>query len=147
MYPNHYGLVSAALYMCTRPNNKLYGWLKRKRAEEMKYNNPNKDGKARREYNKKHGSPNKGYKHTDETKQILSKMRKGSNNPNADGKARLTITTLVHEDTGNILQYSSLKEAEAAHQANHASVHYNRKRGRSYRGYYWYVGNEYQRAD
>ena len=141
MHPNHYGLVSAALYMCTRPNNKLYGWLKRKRAEEMKTHNPNKGGKARREYNKKYGAPNRGYKHTEQTKQLISERLK-ANNPNKDGKYKLTITRLVHSETNEVLVYNSLKEAEKAHDANHASVYNNRKAGKPYRGYYWYVGEE-----
>lgn len=112
----------------------------RKTSERMKATNPNKDGKARREYNKKHGSPNKGYRHTDETKQLLSELKLGDNNPNKDGKARITVTRLVHEVTGDELIYSSLKEAEKAHNANHASVYNNRKANKPYRGYYWYVG-------
>lgn len=142
MYPGHYGLVSAALYMCTRTNNKVYGWLKRKRAEEMSINNPNKGGISRREYNKKHGSPNKGYKHTEETKRILREQRLGDKNPNKDGSARLTTTKLVDAINGEVLVYGSLKEAEIIHCANHASVYNNRKAGKPYRGYYWYVGDE-----
>lgn len=148
MYPNNGKLAFAANMMCTnRPSNKLYGWLRRRVSDNMKSNNPNAGGHSRREYNKRNGSPNIGYRHSEETKKILSEQRKGSKNPNADGKARLTITTLVHEDTGEVIQYSSLKEAEAAHKANHASVHYNRKRGCSYRGYFWYVGDEYKSSN
>ncbi len=143
MYPGNGKLAYAANMMCTnRPSNKLYGWLRRRITDNMRLNNPNAGGKSRREYNKKHGSPNKGYRHSEETKRILSEKRRGDKNPNADGKARLTITRLVHETTGEELIYTSLKEAEKTHNANHASVYNNRKAGRPYRGYYWYVGDE-----
>jgi hypothetical protein len=65
-----------------------------------------------------------------------------ANNPNKDGKYKLTITRLVHSETNEVLVYNSLKEAEKAHDANHASVYNNRKAGKPYRGYYWYVGEE-----
>lgn len=145
MYPGNLKLAHAANMMCVkRTNNKLYGWVRRRLSNSMSINNPNKDGRARREYNKKYGSPNKGYKHSDETRKLISERHKGENNPNKDGKARLTTTTLVHQETNEVLVYPSLKEAEAAHNANHASVHNNRKLKRAYRGYFWYVGDEYQ---
>lgn len=143
MYPSNAGLVSAASYMCTRPNNKMYGWLKRKRAEVMTVDNPNKGGHARRNYNAKHGSPNKGHKHSDNTKQLLSEQKKGQLNPNKDGRARLTHTYLVDELTGKVHCYESLKAAEKNIGANHASVYNNRKANRPYMGYYWFVGDEY----
>lgn len=148
MHPDNKKLAHAANMMCVnRTGNKLYGWVRRRLAESMKSNNPNKGGVARREFNKKYGSPNRGYKHSDETKKLISERHKGNNNPNKDGKARLTETTLVHAESGEILVFTSLKEAEQELKANHASVYNNRKAGRAYRGYYWYVGNEYQRAD
>jgi hypothetical protein len=45
IYPENKQLAYAANMMCTnRPNNKLYGWLRRRMSENMKQNNPNKDG-------------------------------------------------------------------------------------------------------
>jgi hypothetical protein len=141
MYPDIYRLAHAANMMCVnRTTNKLYGWVRRRLADSMVNNNPNKNGDARREFNKKYGSPNRGYKHSEQTKKLISDRAKGDNNPNKDGKARRTITRLVHMTTGEELIYSSLKEAEEAHKANHASVHNNRRAGKPYRDYYWYVG-------
>jgi hypothetical protein len=142
MYPDNQRLSHAANMMCVnRTSNKLYGWLRRRLSYSMSANNPNKGGVARREYNKLYGAPNKGYKHSEQTRRLISERHMGSNNPNKDGKARLTVTRLVHETTGQELIYNSLKEAEKAHKANHASVYNNRKAGRPYRGYYWYVGS------
>lgn len=143
IYPENSGLAHAANMMCVnRTNNKLYGWVRRRLSQSMKLNNPNKGGNSRRQYNKINGSPNKGYKHTDDTKQLLSDLKKGDSNPNKDGKARLTKTKLIDVETGEELLYNSLKEAEQAHNANHASVYNNRKFGKPYKGYYWYVGKE-----
>lgn len=142
MYPDNLHLAHAANMMCVNRNtNKLYGWLRRRLSQSMTINNPNKDGKARRAYNKRHGAPNKGYKHSEETRRLISERMVGDNNPNKDGKARQTVTRLIHQETGHELIYNSLKEAEKAHNANHASVYNNRKAGRPYKGYYWYVGS------
>ena len=38
MYPGHYGLLYAAVAMCRdRPNNKLYGWVRRRLAKMQSY--------------------------------------------------------------------------------------------------------------
>lgn len=143
IYPENLRLSHAANMMCVnRTTNKLYGWLRRRLSESMRINNPNKGGYSRRDYNSKNGSPNKGYKHTDDTKRVLSDLKRGNKNPNKDGKARLTKTKLIHVETGVELMYNSLKEAEQLHNANHASVYNSRKLGKPYKGYYWYVGKE-----
>jgi hypothetical protein len=148
MYPHHDGLVAAAFFMCTRPSNKLYGWLKRKRSQEMQTNNPNKDGKARKEYIRKNGPVEVDRSYiTEEYRNNCSVSKLGDLNPNKDGKVRMTITHLVSVVDGSVLMYDSLKDAELEHKANHASVHYNRKRKKAYRGYYWYVGNEYNEGN
>ena len=143
MYPNNGRLAHAAHMMTVnRATNKSYGWVRRRLSESMKKNNPNAGGNARREYNAVHGSPNKGYTHTEETKQLLSELRMGNKNPNADGKARLTKTFLIDVDTNEVTVYNSLKEAEAKYNANHSSVHRLRKLNKPFKGFYWCVGEE-----
>lgn len=143
MYPDHKQLVHAANMMTVnRTNNKLYGWIRRRLSESMKENNPNAGGKARREYNIKYGAPNKGYTHTDENKKLFREQKLGKKNPNADGSARRTVTYLIDEKTHDVTTYSSLKEAEMDKGVCHATVHYNRVRERSHKGYYWCVGKE-----
>jgi len=144
MYPNQTKLSYAAACMGSiRANNKLYGWLRIRISDNMKQNNPNAGGEARRRYSSKYGAPNKGYVHTAATKKLLSEQRMGSKNPNVSGQARKTTTYLVSVATGDVMVYDSLKEAERVVGANHASVWNNRKMGKPYKGYYWYVGSEY----
>lgn len=112
-------------------------------SERMRKNNPNFGGKQRREYNKIHGAPNKGYKHSKETVELIRNRMKGNKNPNKDGSVRRTETWLVNIETGELLKYDSLKLAEESHNASHAAVHYHRKnKTNEYRGYKWYVGKE-----
>ena len=113
-------------------------------SERMKNNNPNAGGDARREYNKKYGSPSKGYKHSEESKKILAEQKLGSKNPmfGKPGTMR-TNTYLLDPNTKEILfTFDCLSDAEKKMDANHSSVYYNRKRNKTYRGYYWCVGNE-----
>lgn len=143
MYPDQPRLAYATNMMTVnRTNNKLYGWVRRRMSAAMREQNPNKDGHSRRLYNKNHGSPNKGYKHTEENKELFRQKKLGKNNPNADGAARRTVTYLIDEKTQLVTQYLSLKEAEADKGVNHASVHYNRKKEKPHKGYYWCVGTE-----
>jgi hypothetical protein len=45
IYPDNIGIIIAANMMAnTRPNNKVYGWVKRRHSAHMISNNPNKDG-------------------------------------------------------------------------------------------------------
>jgi hypothetical protein len=141
MYPDNYNLSHAANMMGSiRANNKLYGWLRKRLSRSMSVNNPNAGGHARREYNKKYGSPNIGHRHSEETKRLLSEGKKGDKNPNADGQVRRTKTRVVSVKDGTEYCFNSLKEAEAAFNANHAGVWQARKEDRPYKGYYWYVG-------
>lgn len=106
-------------------------------------NNPNSGGDARREYNKKYGSPNIGYKHTEENKKLFSESKLGDKNPNKEGLVGRLETWLQDPATNEVLKYDSLSKAEKEHNANHQSVWLHRKnRRRPYRGYFWYVGDE-----
>jgi hypothetical protein len=143
MYPDHKQLAHAANMMTVnRTNNKLYGWVRQRLSESMKENNPNAGGNSRREYNAKYGSPNRGYSHTEENKELFRQQKLGKKNPNADGAARRTVTYLIDENTHVVTPYPSLKEAEEAKGVNHSSVYYNRVRKRPHRGFYWCVGKE-----
>ena len=146
IYPNNTKIAHAANMMCTgRMTNKLYGWVRRKLSWAMTVDNPNAGGNARREYNRKNGSPNKGWRQTQEQCEKIRQKQLGANNSNADGSARKTRTYLIDVITKQVQVYSCLKDAEQDLNANHASVYYNRKRNRPFRGFYWCVGeNEYQ---
>lgn len=55
MYPNHRGLLAAAMFMTsgalsTRQNNKTYGWLRRRWSKHMIENNPGKNQKKGEEH-------------------------------------------------------------------------------------------------
>lgn len=113
-------------------------------SDRMKQNNPNSGGNSRREYNKKHGSPNIGYKHTDEAKQLFKEIKLGSKNPRYGKPGTMrTVTYLLNAETKAIdYTFASLEEAEIFLKVNHTTVWYNRKRNRPHKGYYWCVGND-----
>lgn len=74
IYPEHKQLAYAANMMCSnRPNNKLYGWLRRRISENMKDNNPNKNGDGNR---KRKGK----YKISETGRQNMSNAFKGKLN-------------------------------------------------------------------
>ena len=74
IYPNHGQLAHAANMMCVnRPNNKLYGWIRRRISQNMKDNNPNKNGDCNR---KRKGK----YKISESGRQNMSKAFKGKLN-------------------------------------------------------------------
>lgn len=112
-------------------------------SDRMKKNNPNAGGGARREYNKKYGSPNIGYTHTDETKQVLKEKKLGNKNPRFGKPGTMrTVTYLLNAETKLVdYTFDSLEDAENFLKVNHATVWYNRKRNRPHKGYYWCVGN------
>ena len=141
MYPENRRLAHAANMMGSiRTNNKMYGWLRKRLSRSMSEDNPNAGGHARREYNKKYGSPNVGYRHTEETKRHISERMKGDKNSNADGRANRKRTRVVSVEDGTEYYFDSFKEAAAAFNANLAGVSVARKEDRSYKGHYWYVG-------
>ncbi len=136
-------LIFAANMMCSnRPNNKLYGWLRRRLSQQLKDNNPNKGGTARRNYNKKFGSPNKGWHPNAETRQILREMKLGDKNPRFGNPGTMRTTTyLVNAETKQVdYTFETLEAAEEFLKVNHTTVWYNRKRNRPHKGYYWCVG-------
>lgn len=92
IFPNKRSLIYAAQMMCNssngaRVNNKLYGWIKRAISADRKHNNPSKRPDVREKistslkgnvpWNKgKKGIQrawNRGLKHTDYTKELMSK--------------------------------------------------------------------------
>jgi len=94
MYPKERKLKFAlqAMLMDTgnqKRKNKAYGWLRRLVSENMRTNNPNAGGKARRAYIEKHGRPpvHNQYRLSDEGRKNLTKC--GSDNPNYGVKAWL----------------------------------------------------------
>lgn len=89
MYPKEGKLKFAlqAMLMDTgnqRRKNKAYGWVRRLVSENMRINNPNAGGKARRAYIEKHGGPPKHTKYdlTEAGRQSLSDSKVGSKNSN-----------------------------------------------------------------
>ena len=82
IYDNH-KLLSAAIMMTAKRNtNKIYGWLRRRWSDKMKNNNPNHGGESRRQYNSVHGSPNRGYKHTEDNREKFRRLKLADKNPN-----------------------------------------------------------------
>lgn len=86
IHPNNHKLKFAlqAMIMDTgnrQRKNKAYGWVRRLVSENMRTNNPNAGGKARRAYIEKHGSPpvHTQYRLSDTGRQKLTKI--GSENP------------------------------------------------------------------
>lgn len=132
IYPNHPSLIHAAAMMgSTRPNNKIYGWLRRRLSYNMRTNNPNAGGKGRL------GKTfvRKAVLTPDGRRRISDRMK--SNNPNADGSCRLKRTVLRDESGTIVFSYDSVKDARDAHNANHGSILANMRRGTPYRGFYW----------
>lgn len=111
-------------------------------SERMKENNPNAGGIARREYNKKYGSPNKGWTPTTEFYKKCREKKLGDKNPRYGKPGTMRTTTYLLDPTTKDITFTfdCLADAEAKLNANHASVYYNRKRNAPYRGYYWCVG-------
>lgn len=94
MYPGNYKLVSAVIVMCGRKKgrvggNKLYGWLKRKNANEREPHSF--------EVRQKISMAHKGKKHSDETKDKMSKNRKGKTGPKMPETTR---KALIQANTG-----------------------------------------------
>ena len=144
IYPLNENLIFAATRMCTnRPSNKLYGWLRRRLSDKMKVDNPNKNGVTRREYNKKYGSPNKGFTHTEESKSKFAKMKIGDKNPRFGKPGTMrTKTYLVDPEKLTVeMTFDCLEDAEKHLNANHTSVWNNRNKNTPYRGYHWCVGD------
>jgi hypothetical protein len=83
IYPEIPELAFAANMMCTnRPNNKLYGWIRRRISVNMKNNNPNAGGHSRKEYIRKNGPVKVDRSYiTIEYKTKCSESKKGSKNP------------------------------------------------------------------
>ena len=85
IYPHNAKLSFAASMMIpNRPNNKLYGWLRRRISQNMKRDNPNRNGRARNAYIQTYGKPPKVSRDyvTDKWRQSISERSKGSANPN-----------------------------------------------------------------
>ena len=144
LYPSNENLIFAANMMCSnRPSNKLYGWLRRRLSIKMTADNPNKNGTARREYNKKYGSPNKRFKHTIESKNKFAEMKLGDKNPRFGKPGTMrTKTYLINPDKLTVeFTFDCLEDAEKHLKANHTSVWNNRNKNTPYRGYYWCVGD------
>jgi group I intron endonuclease len=109
----------------------------------MKENNPNKDGKARIEYNKKFGTPIRNWNPSPEFYEKCRLKKLGNLNPNKNGNSNRTKTYLLDEKTFEIsLEFNGLKEAEETLNVNHTTVWFNRKRVKPHAGYYWCVGKE-----
>ena len=79
----------------------------------------------------------------------MHSARMKTENPNSNGQLKKIITFLLDEHTKDVMYtFNSLKEAESTMASmlnqiiNHTSVHYNRKRSRPYKGYYWCVGKK-----
>ena len=141
MYPKNRSLIYAAWMMrCGRKNNKMYGWIRRKVSEDMKKNNPAKDGAWNS--GKKLDKPLRKSAITEKEKKNISKRMK-ANNPNADGKARMKSIQLTELKTKRKFNFQSLKEAENTISKkyklliNHTSVWNNMKQSKAYKGFQW----------
>jgi len=88
IYPNNHKLIHAANMMGgTRPNNKSYGWIRRKQAKASsvihKGKTVSKETRKRMsEAHKGKKSHNFGKTHSKETLKKMSEVKKGENNPN-----------------------------------------------------------------
>lgn len=89
IYPNNPKLkfaLQAMIMECGNPNRRLkaYGWVRRTISQNMRDNNPNKDGKARLQYIQKHGGPpiQTQYNLSEKGKMVLRENKLGSKNPN-----------------------------------------------------------------
>jgi group I intron endonuclease len=113
-------------------------------SQRMKENNPNAGGVARRAYNKKHGSPNKGFKHTDDAKQAMREMKLGTNNPMYNKPSPMRKKTYLINAESKVVDYTfdTLDAAEKYLNANHASVWNNRRKNSPHKGYYWCVSEQ-----
>lgn len=149
IYPDNKDLVFAANMMCVnRSSNKLYGWLRRKMSQRMKEHNPNAGGDSRRKFNKKHGSPNKGFTHSEESKKLFAEKKLGNKNPRYGKPGTMRTTTYLLNPQSKEVEYTfdTLEEAEKYIGVNHTTVWYNRSRNRPHKGYFWCVGdNELQK--
>ncbi len=83
IYPNNKNLIFAANMMCVnRPSNKLYGWLRRRMSNNMKQNNPNKNGIVNR---KRKGK----YTISEKARLNMSKAFKGLNAGEKNGMYKI----------------------------------------------------------
>lgn len=77
MYPEHPGLLSAAMMMtANRSGNKVYGWLRKRWSDKMRSNNPMRTNPS---CNARKGRRLKGSYSDEERAEISSRMKK--NNP------------------------------------------------------------------
>lgn len=82
MYPNHPGLLSAAMMMsANRSGNKVYGWLRKRWSEKMKTDNPIRKNPS---CNAKKGRRYKGTFSAEERSKISARMK--TSNPMAGKK-------------------------------------------------------------
>jgi len=97
IYPENSGLVYAAFMMgSSRINNKVYGWLRRRHAENISFllSGKPKSVEHREKLSlamKDKPSPKIGCRHTIETKQKISNALKGKI-PNEDARLRMSIS-------------------------------------------------------
>lgn len=135
--PNYYNISHSSTGGNMGQNYKLI-------SERMKENNPNAGGNSRRAYNKKYGSPNIGYKHTEESKLLFKESKLGDKNPRYGKPGTMRSTTYLVNAETKLVDYAfeSLEAAEKFLNVNHTTVWYNRKRNRPHKGYYWCVGDD-----
>ena len=87
MYPNHFGLLSASMFMTSgnehRKSNKVYGWLKRRYSEYMRGpNNPQKLNPMRGKDHPLYGVPFDPSCFTPEGLESIAAAKRGDKNPN-----------------------------------------------------------------
>jgi len=140
IYPKNRSLLYAAWIMRKGRNNKMYGWIKRKISDDMKKNNPAKNGAWNS--GKTLDKPLRKSAITEKEKKNLRK-RMTKNNPNADGKMRMKPVQVIEGRTNKKFIFQSMSEAENVISKkynlliNHTSVWNNRKKGNSYKGFHW----------